>query len=262
MIQRRIGVHLASFRVPLKKALHMAARLGADAVEFEAQGVLSPREFTQTGLREFRKLLADLRLGVSCVGFHTRRGYHVADQLDARVAATKEALQFAYQLGGAYVVNRIGHASPEEDAAGWQRQQEALLDLGRHGQHVGATLLAETGNDAPEELAQVLQSIPEGMLGIDLNPGLLVMNGLSPSDAVRVLGSSIRHVHANDAVRDLSRGRGVEVRLGRGSVDFPELWAALVERDYQGDVTIVRDYPENPEQEIADAVQYLRSLGS
>ena len=62
MPQLKIGVELACLRLPPKKALHIVAQLGADAVEIDARGELSPRQLSQTGLRELRKMLDDFRL--------------------------------------------------------------------------------------------------------------------------------------------------------------------------------------------------------
>jgi sugar phosphate isomerase/epimerase len=68
------------------------------------------------------------------------------------------------------------------------------------------------------------------------------------------------HVHAKDGVRDLAQGRGVEVPLGRGSVDFPSLLGALEEKGYRGYFTIERENAEDPQAEVGQAVQYLRNL--
>jgi sugar phosphate isomerase/epimerase len=68
------------------------------------------------------------------------------------------------------------------------------------------------------------------------------------------------HVHATDGVRDLARGRGLEVHLGRGSVDFPALLGVLAERGYRGYFTVQRDGADDPMIELGQAVQYLRSL--
>ncbi len=95
---------------------------------------------------------------------------------------------------------------------------------------------------------------------MDLDPGRLIINDYSPLKAVEVLGGEILHVHARDGVRDLARGRGLEVPLGRGSADFPALLGALEERHYRGYFTIAREDAENPEFEIGHAVQYLNNL--
>lgn len=70
----------------------------------------------------------------------------------------------------------------------------------------------------------------------------------------------IRHVRAKDGVQDLARGRGIEVPLGRGSVDFPLLMAMLDDIRYQGYLTIERENPEQPVLEAEQAIQYCRSI--
>jgi len=115
------------------------------------------------------------------------------------------------------------------------------------------------GEDAPD-LRRLLDALPAGTLAIDLNPGGLVANALSPQEVVRAVGSDIRHVWANDSVRDLARGRGLAVELGRGSVDYPALLGALEECRYQGNFTIVRDDSGNPVEEFGHAVQFLHNV--
>ena len=68
------------------------------------------------------------------------------------------------------------------------------------------------------------------------------------------------HVHASDAVRDLSRGQAFDVELGRGSADLPGLLGRLTEFDYRGWVTIERQNSADPITEIGNAVAFLRSL--
>ncbi len=43
---------------------------------------------------------------------------------------------------------------------------------------------------------------------------------------------------------NLARGRGLDVPLGRGSVDYPALLGSLEERGYRGYFTIQRDATE------------------
>src|SRR5262245_55977793 len=84
MLQIKIGIHLPSLRMPLRQAISIAAKLGADAVEIDARGELKPADLTQTALRQMRKMLEDQRLRVCAVNFRTRRGYGTLQDLDAR----------------------------------------------------------------------------------------------------------------------------------------------------------------------------------
>jgi sugar phosphate isomerase/epimerase len=137
---------------------------------------------------------------------------------------------------------------------------EALTDIGRYGQRVGATLAAETGTESGEELAGLITALPPASLGVDLNPANLIVNGHSPREAAKALGEHVLHVHATDGTRDLAHGRGIEVQLGRGLAEFPELLGILEEHQYRGFITIERRQGENAVNEIADAVKYLKSL--
>ncbi|HEV3136515.1 MAG TPA: sugar phosphate isomerase/epimerase, partial [Pirellulales bacterium] len=212
------------------------------------------------GLRELRRMLDEFSLKAVAVSFHTRHGYDVAEALDRRVAATKAAMKFAADLRAPLVINQIGRVPGVAGGAEWQLLLQSLSDLSAYGQHVGALLAAQTGSESGSDLGRLIDALPPQGIGVDLDPGKLIINGLSPLEAVQSLSGHIRHVHARDGVRDLARGRGLEVPLGRGSADFAALLGALEERQYRGYFTIAREDAEDPEFEIGEAVKYLRSL--
>jgi sugar phosphate isomerase/epimerase len=257
-----IGIQLASLRMPFKQALLTAGRLGAQAVEIDARTEVRPEEISTTGLRQIRKMLADAAVRVATVRFATRRGYHTPEDLDRRVSATKAAMRMAYELRAPFVVNSIGRVPAEPDGEAWNSLMQVLTDLGNFGARTGAMLLARTGTEEGATLAKLLASLEEGSIGVDFDPAGLIENGFSVDDAVRALGPYVRHVRARDAVRDRSQGRGVEVQLGRGSVDFPAVFGALEDFAFRGDVTIERNTTDDPETEIAQAVRYLKNLAS
>jgi len=258
--QLRIGIHTASLRQPLKKALHTAARLGASAVEIDARSELRPGDMTATAVRQFRKLADDYGLKVCSLTFQTRRGYNVAEDLERRIDATKEALRLAYDLGASVVSNYVGHIPAEPAGPEWELLTAALSDIGSYAMRAGATLCARTGAEEPARLATLIDALPEGSLGVDLDPGGLIINSFSATDAVQTLGPHILHVHARDGVRDLAQGRGVEVPLGRGTADLPTICGTLEEHGYRGWFTVERTVAQNPVEEIAAAVKFLKSL--
>ena len=267
MISLKIGIQTASLRLPLKKALLVAAQFGAEAVEIDGRHELPAAQFGDTALRQIRKLLDDLNLRVAAIRFPTRHGYDVVEDIERRVTATKQAMTMAYKLGASVVVNQIGQvpcSSADErspvDQQRWQTMVEVLTDLGLHGARHGAILAAETGTESGPDLAALLAELPQGGIGVTLDPGNLIVNDFSPLEAVAALGPSIFHVHAQDAVRDLAQRRGLEVPLGRGSADFPALLAALEEHDYRGYLMIERQESDNRLYEIEQAVKYLRNL--
>lgn len=260
MAELRIGVQLKSLRQPLRAALRSAAELGARGVELDARTEVRPQEMSQTALRQLRKLLEDHRLAVCAIGFSTRRGYGNLDELDRRVEATRQVMQMAHALGTPFVINQVGRVPEKSEGSEWETLTEVLRELGEYAHRVGAMLCADTGSESGADLLRLVQALPDGALGVNFNPGNLVSNEHSALEAAQVLGPYVRHVHAVDGVRDLSKGRGMEVELGRGAVDFPEIIATLEEHGYRGYYTVARDGASDPLGEAARAIRYLRSL--
>ena len=260
MPEIKVGIKLANLGLPFNKAIHVAASLGADAVEIDARGELNPRQLSQTAIRQIRKKLDDHQLKVCAVGFATRRGYDVEQDLQPRIEATKAAMKFAYELGTNVVVNQAGQVSDDTESLSWNMMVDALTDIGKYGHQAGAFLALETGTEEGERLKKLIEALPDGSVGVNYDPGNLVINGFSPIDALQELASEVMHVHAKDAVRDLAQGRGLEVPLGRGSVEFANVMGILEEAGYRGYFTVERENSSAAIQEIGYAVQYLRNL--
>jgi len=260
----KIGIALSSLRQPFKKALLTAAKLGATGVEIDARNELRPRELTDTGRRQLRKMMDDLNLRVAAIRFPTRSGYDVQEDLERRIDATKEAMELAYKLGAGVVINSVGQVPAASEAADEQARRSqlktSLNDLARHGQHVGALLACETGTEPVERLVEMLDELPEQTIGISFNPSNLIVNHHYDPTAIQRCASRVLSVTARDAVRDLSRGRGIEVPLGRGMAEFPEILGVLEEMPYRGWFIVERHGAENPEHEIAQAISFLRAL--
>lgn len=258
MPQLKISARLTAFGLPLKKALHAAARSGVAAVEIDARNDLRPSELTDTACRQLRKMLDDLNLRVSSVRFQTRRGYDVLPRLNERVDATKAAMRMAYRLGCNVVVNQIGRV-PEDTASPAYSQLEAVLsDLGRYGARVGALLAAETGTEPGERLARLLDVDEQSFTGVAFNPGNLIVNGFSVDEALQALADRVQLVVARDGVQDLAAGRGVGVPLGQGTADFPEILGRLEDQQYRG-WFVVGDEGDPPD-EVSRNTQYLLNL--
>ncbi len=256
----RIGVQIASFRQPFKQALHTAARLGVDGIEIDARTDLRPSEISGSALRQVRKLLNDLSLRVVSVRLRTRRGYGDLDELDRRVAFTKEAMKLAFDLGARIVCNQIGTVGAKANPETLPILSGVLADLDRFGQHVGTLFACETGSEPLSELVDYIETFRDASLGITLNPGNLLVNGFDLAGLDRA-AKWIRLVHAKDGVRDLAKGRGTEVPLGRGLAEFPEIIASLGEHRFDGYYVVERDVTQQPIEEIAQAVQFLSNMG-
>lgn len=264
MTDLKIGIQTRSLGQSLRRALETAGQLEADGVEIDLRSELPLNECSPSAIRQIRKLLDDYRLGLSAVTFPTRRGFDEDADLDRRIAATCQAMQVGYQLGARVLISRVGTVPPLEQQTpeneSWQRLTQSLTAVGMHGQRVGTLLAAQTGSEPGLQLAELIQAIPEGTLGADFHPAELIKGGFDQRAALDALGPRVLHVHAADAVRDLGDRRVVDVPLGRGTVDLPELLAGLQQYDYQGWITIERREAKDPVAEIGDAVAYLRNV--
>jgi len=260
MLELKTAIRLESLRQPFKKALVTAAQLGADGVEINGRTELRPADMSRTAIRHLQKMLADLNLKVSAIHFPTRRGYGVAEDLDRRIDATKSAMTMAYELGCNVVVNKIGSVPADTEHPQWSTLVEALTDLGNFSQKSGAWLAARSGSEDGETLKQLIDSLPLHSLTVDFDPGDFLINGFDISQSLKTLGSHVTSFRARDAVQDLSQGRGVEVQLGRGSVDWACLLGTLEEHGYRGYLTIQRDTEENSIVQCGEAIEYLTNL--
>ena len=258
MAEINLAVRLSALKMPFRRAIHAAAKLGASSIEIDARQEIHPAQISETGLRQLRKLLEDLNLRVSSLRFQTRRGYDQVEDLDRRVDATKETMKLAYRLGTSVVVNAIGHVPHEQSDPRWVTLQQVMNDLGRYGAKVGAFLCAETGSEDGKTLSELLNSQEDAFVGVAFNPGQLVINRFSAAEAMDELKDRIQIVYAVDGVLDLAAGRGVATPLGLGSVDFPELLGKLEDQHYRGRFVVGR--ADSNQEEIAQAIEYLREL--
>lgn len=259
MLRLRLGLNLESLQQPLREGLETAARLGVEGVEINARTTLPAAEMSQTAIRQIRKWLSDRNLRVCSLTYPTRRGYADSTELERRVEGTKAAMKLAYELGARLVVNGLGALPPDRESPEYRLMLEALADIGKYGMRAGATLAIRTGPQAGDQLSGLLRDLPEGSLAIDFDPAGLILHGHSPGEAIQVLAASIASMRACDAVRDLAQGRAVAVQLGRGSVDFAELFSVLERQRYNGYI-LVEGQPPDPARRVAEGIDYLKSL--
>jgi sugar phosphate isomerase/epimerase len=259
VISPRIAVETKSLAQPIRQALHTAGSLGVEGVQFDSRTELIPGEISDTGLRELRKLLADRNLRTSAVAFPTRGGFGDPQRLEARLAAAVEAMRLASRLGAGLLLIAVGEVpAPQSKARTILR--ESLTALTQQGDRLGVRPACDLSASSPQEIVDLLAELPEGTVGVDVNPARLLANGATPSGFAQAVGRHVLHVYANDAVPDRSARGAAEVQLGRGLAEIPDLLGALEEHDYRGWITIQRREGANRAAEMADAVEFLRSL--
>jgi sugar phosphate isomerase/epimerase len=259
MVGLRVAVQTKCLAQPLRQALHTAGRLGADGVQFDLRQELPAPELSDTALRQLRKMLDDLNLRVGSAAYPTRRGYAEPQDLDRRVEATIAAMKAASRLQARVLLIGLGPL-PLSDEPERSTLRDAITTLAIEGNRLGVQLGVQCPSAHGAELKNFLDELPDGLVGVDLSPADLILSGRQPGEWAQQLGPHIVHVFANDAVRGLGGMAGSNVELGRGTADFPELLGMLEEFDYRGWVTVERRSSQRPAEDVANAVQFLRSL--
>lgn len=260
MLNLKVSVNSASFGLPLKPTLIAAGQLGVPGVVLDARQQIQPQELSRTGVRQILKWLEDQRLKIACLLFQPRHALSDDQNLQQRIDAIKATLKTAYQLGCNTVSCDIGPIPSTEQVAQRTQLKDVLLDIAQVAHREGAFLAARTGRAAPSALVELLEELPQGSLMIDLDPGNLIIHEHELEPALQGLAALTVHLHARDAVRDFASRQTVEVELGRGSVDWPTVFAHLERHHFQGYTTVGRMGSPEPVQEAAMAKEYLQNL--
>lgn len=254
----KIGLRVESLRLPVRQALLKAAELGVAGVQVNAIGELAPDNLSATGRRELVHLVKSLGLTLTALGFPTRHGYNTADGLDGRIAAAQKVLTLSYELRAPIVTGAIGRVPEDATHPARQILTAAMTEVARHAERVGAVFAAETGPESGATLRRFIDSLGSPGIRANLDPANLLVKGYDPIQAVRDLHDAIVHAHARDAAREAGGELGREVTPGDGDLDWTEYLGALEEVGYRGWHVIEREQTDNPEREVARAVEFLR----
>ena len=260
MLRLRIAVATAHFGLPLRQAILRAAQAGADAVHLDARSEIRPEELSETGRRQLLHCLDELNLRVASLSFPTRHAFYEYDALEARLDATRAAMQFTRQLGATVLTIQPG-TIPDSGSPAYGVLSDVLNDLSRFGNHVGATLGLTSGGLSSQAVAQLLTAVTTGPIAIDFDPLLSVLSGHSPAEDLRVLQPFVQHIRVRDAVRRVDDSVQ-EVAVGRGEVEWDELLALIDETSYSGWLCVERSQGDDRAGDSERAIAFLRSIAS
>jgi len=255
----RIGVMLESFRAPVMESLDLAVRVGATGFQaYVSGGELHPAKLTARDREDFVKLVKGKGLEIAAICGEVG-GFGDASRNADLVAQSKSFLDLSVDLGVRIVTGHIG-VIPDDDASPeWSAIAEALEEVGRHGDSVGAVYACETGPEDPALMRRFIDELDTRSVKINYDPANLVMLGFDPIRGVEHLGDLVVHTHAKDGVRHPG-GRPEEVALGTGGVPFAEWVAALRAKGYDWYYTIEREVGNNPYADIEAAAKFLATL--
>jgi len=140
---------------------------------------------------------------------------------------------------------------------------DALREVVRHCRDNGQIFLYETGQESPITLLRAIREVGLDNQFVNLDTANLILYGKgNPHDALDVIGTLVRGVHAKDGLFPTDpKNLGKEVPIGQGKVGFPRLIQRLKQLGYKGALTIEREI-SGPKQaeDIRKSREYLQKL--
>jgi sugar phosphate isomerase/epimerase len=255
----KLGVTLESLGLPVRRGLAEARRLGLTGVQFDAAGDLAPDRLTDTGKRELRHLLRSDGLELTALGCPLRHGLDEPANLQPRIDRVRQVMALSFDLGARVTIVQAGRVPDDPAEPRAEILRESLLALGQFGDRTGTTLALATGLESGATLKAFLDRFDTGGLGVNYDPGNLLMNGFDPVENLAPLKDRILHVHAKDA-RRVNVSRTVEVPVGHGDVDWMQFLGTLEAFEYRGWVAIECQSGEDRLADVTAGVAFLRRL--
>ncbi len=254
----RIAVATARFKQPIKSALKRVGPMGATGVQLSQPQEVSRQQLGDTGRRQFLNYLRELDISVASLDVPAQKSLFDLSHLDRRIEELKSAMTLAFQLNATIVTTRVGRI-PEKESSDFSTLSAVLNDLARHGNTVGTTLVITPSGDVPEALLRLVNDIDAGPIGINFDPASFAMTSQNAANAFRELHTSTIQVRVRDGIRDID-GSGLEVPVGRGDVDWPEILSLILDADYRGWYICDRTQGDDIPTDIARSIKFLQTI--
>jgi L-ribulose-5-phosphate 3-epimerase len=173
----------------------------------------------------------------------------------ARIDALRQVSDFARELGIQQVQTHCGFIPEDPADPLYPGAVEAIRAVAKHCQGNGQYFLMETGQETPTTMSRMIRDVAMPNLAVGLDTANLILYGkANPVDAVDILGPHIRSIHAKDGRWPTNPSNlGEEVLIGKGLVNFREVFTRLHSIGYTGAVTIERE--TSGPQQIEDVRQ-------
>jgi L-ribulose-5-phosphate 3-epimerase len=181
----------------------------------------------------------------------------------ARIDALRQVSDFAKTLGIPQVQTHCGFIPEDPADPLYPGTVEAIRTVAQHCQSNGQYFLMETGQETPTTMSRMIHDVAMPNLAVGLDTANLILYGkANPVDAVDIIGPHVRSVHAKDGRWPTDPSQlGEEVLIGKGLVDFKQVFTKLHRLGYTGAITIERE--TSGPQQVEDVRQekiYLEKI--
>jgi len=180
-----------------------------------------------------------------------------------RMRELESHARFAVMLGVQDVCTHMGFIPENPSDRTYTEFITALRFLAGYYKNRGIFLNMETGQETPVVLLRVINDVQTDNVGINFDPANLLMYGkANPIDALSIIGSYVRGVHAKDGEYPTDGiCLGVEKPLGEGRVDIELFIKTLHKIGYNGAITIEREISgQQQKNDVASAGKLLRKI--
>jgi len=181
----------------------------------------------------------------------------------ARIDALRQVSDFAKLLGIEQVQTHCGFIPEDPTDALYPQAVDAVRKVAEHCHGNGQYFLMETGQETPTTMSRMIRDANLPNLAVGLDTANLILYGkANPVDAVDIIGTHVRSVHAKDGKWPTDPDKlGEEVLIGRGLVDFKTVFTKLHRLGYTGAVTIERE-TSGPQQieDVKNEKLYLQRI--
>ncbi|MDD6984730.1 MAG: sugar phosphate isomerase/epimerase [Eubacteriales bacterium] len=276
----KIGAMVESFRLGFKNGVEKAASLGIEGIQaYATGGELGVDDITDAKLKEALDIVKSNGLVFSAICGDFGHGFMNPEQNKIYVEKSKRVLDLAKKLECNIVTTHIGTVPAEENETK-EIMRKACRELAEYADSVGSAFAVETGPEPGKVLGEFLDSLGAGGVRVNFDPANLVMCvDDRPENALKYLGKYVVHTHAKDgimlkkkieekinigeeakehqALADMGM-KYLELPLGEGDVNFDVYLPALAATGFNGFLTIEREVGDNPEKDIALAVEFLK----
>ena len=250
----RLGVVIAPYGAP-EERLRMVHELGFPTC-FSLHGRLHRQASPLTSAHQYRDLLDKYQLTattVEVVGppplkWNFTQGPDTIGVVPpktraARIDALRQASDFAKLLGIPQVQTHCGFIPGNPGDALYPQAVEAIRTVAKHCQGNGQVFPDgdRPGNPDYHVARHPRRGLPNLGVGLD-TANLLLYGKANPVDAVDILGPHVRCVHAKDGRWPTDPYKfGEEVLIGKGLVNFREVFTKLHRLGYTGAISIERE---------------------
>lgn len=272
-----IGIITDSFPADFQTAIEKARKLGASGIQtYVTRGEFCPANLSKERRKEILKAVKEQGLVFSALCGDLGKGFGNAELNPSLIEESKRILDLAKEWETDVVTTHIGVVPEDKAHPRYQVMLQACRELASYADSMGAHFAIETGPETAMTLKGFLDQLNSTGVAVNLDPANFVMvTGDDPVQAVYTLKDYIVHTHAKDGRKlvnvspdalyglveeeMLDHEAFIELPLGKGDVDFDNYLKALNDIGYKGFLTIEREVGDDPEADIAMAVEFLNA---